>query len=417
MSDSKAIGKSADVRLATTIGPKDLSQFRTNERLMGTLRLSAGDIQSGRYRIQLYRFMANQIPVISACVGTWVRLAAAPGAFRVVDSKGETRNRLAEARLEKLSDRIFANCSGNRVGLSSLMIELFTSLFRDGVCGGFLTLTRDGSGVDQFVPIDALALCGEQGETGLKLYLETDGGRVNLDRADFFHMTLSDSLSDPLGRSILQPIPFVAGIEQQLVRDMYRSHHNSGYSRIHVKVTPPARLAGESDSAYTERINRYFDATVDMIKSCDVDENPVTWDNVTIEYIGPSETRSVTNSWFVNHRATIEDICAGTNLAPFLLGYSYGATTTWSGFKFDLVMRQVRSVQAQAANLLERIANIDLALGGLDVKCRFLFDNSLAYQASEQTAVESRRVENLLKLHQAGLIDDAVAKERAEHLI
>jgi hypothetical protein len=80
-------------------------------------------------------------------------------------------------------------------------------------------------------------------------------------------------------------------------------------------------------------------------------------------------------------------------------------------------MRQVRSVQAQAANLLERIANIDLALAGLDVTCRFLFDNSLAYQASEQTTVESKRVENLLKLYQAGLIDEAVARDRAEHLI
>jgi hypothetical protein len=198
---------------------------------------------------------------------------------------------------------------------------------------------------------------------------------------------------------------------------MYRSHHNSGYSRIHVKITPPERLAGEADNAYTERINRYFDATVDMIKSCDVDENPVTWDNVAIEYIGPSETRSVTNSWFINHRAMVEEICAGTNLAPFLLGYSYGATSTWSGFKFDIVMRQVRSVQAQAANLLERIANIDLALAGLGVKCRFSFDNTMTYQASEQTAVESRRVENLLKLYQAGLIAEATAKERAESLI
>jgi len=417
MSNSRTRGLTNDVRLATTVKSKDLSQFRTNERLKGTLRLSAGDVLSGRYRIQLYRFMTNQISVISACIGTWVRLAAAPGGFRVVAGNGETQCKAAELRLEKLSDRIFANCSGNRVGLSSLLVELFISLFRDGVCGGFLTLNRDGSGVDQFVPIDALALSCEQGDDSLKLYLETESGRVNLDRADFFYMTLSDSLSDPLGRSILQPVPLIAGIEQQLVRDMYRSHHNSGYSRIHVKVAPPDRLAGESDSAYTERINRYFDATVDMIKSCDVDENPVTWDNVAIEYIGPSETRSVTNSWFVNHRAVIEDICAGTNLSPFLLGYSYGATTTWSGFKFDIVMRQVRSVQAQAANLLERIANIDLALAGLNVKCRFLFDNSLAYQASEQTTVESKRVENLLKLYQAGLIDDAVAKERAEHLI
>ncbi|PWB73498.1 hypothetical protein C3F09_05190, partial [candidate division GN15 bacterium] len=298
MNNSTMTGQVPDVRLATAVRPKDLAQFRTNERLAGTLRLSAGDIQSGRYRIQLYRFMASQIPVISACVGTWVRLAAAPGAFRVIAGTGEARRKAAEVRLEALADRIFANCSGNRVGLSSLMVELFTSLFRDGVCGGFVAINRDASGVDQFVPIDSLALSCEREKESLVLYLETDGGRVCLNRPDFFYMTLSDSVSDPLGRSILQPVSLIAGIEQQLVRDMYRSHHNAGYSRIHVKVTPPERLTGESESAYTERINRYFDATVDMIKSCDVDGNPVTWDNVVIDYIGPSETRNVTNSWF-----------------------------------------------------------------------------------------------------------------------
>ena len=417
MVNSKSNENAALARSAVLVRPKELAQFRTHDRLTGSLRLSANDIQSGRYRIQLYRFMTNQIPVISACIGTWVRLAAAPGAFRVIAGRNEADRKAAETRLESLADRIMANCSGNRVGVYSFLVEMFTSLFRDGVCGGFLTLLRDGSGVDQFVPIDASSLSCEQEKSEIRLYLETKNGRVGLNRADFFMMTLSDSLAEPLGRSILQPVPFVAGIEQQLVRDMYRSHHNSGYSRIHVKIAPPERLAGESDSAYTERINRYFDATVDMIKSCDVDENPVTWDNVAIEYIGPSETRSVTNSWFINHRAMVEEICAGTNLAPFLLGYSYGATTTWSGFKFDIVMRQVRSVQAQAANLLERIANIELALAGLDVKCRFQFDNTMTYQASEQTAVESRRVDNLLKLYQAGLITEAAAKERAKSLI
>lgn len=417
MKSSRAYGLTKQERVAELVRPHDLSQFKTRERLTGTLRVSTGDVHNGRYRIQLYRFMASQIPVISACVSTWVRLSAAPGEFRVVAEEKANQRKSAEHRLEKLSERIFANSSGNRVGMASLLVEMFTSLFRDGICGGFITLNGDSTGVDQFVPVDALALSSEEGADGITLFLETENGRINLSRADFSYMTLSDSMTNPLGNSILQPVPLIAGIEQQLVRDMYRANHNSGYSRIHVKVTPPDRQAGESDSAYTERINRYFDATVDMIKSCDVDENPVTWDNVAIEYIGPSETRSVTNSWFVNHRAMIEDICAGTNLSPFLLGYSYGATTTWSAFKFDIVMRQVRSVQAQAANLLERIANIDLALAGIDAKCRFLFDNALAYQATEQTTVESKRVENLLKLYQAGLIDELTAKERAGHLI
>ena len=176
-------------------------------------------------------------------------------------------------------------------------------------------------------------------------------------------------------------------------------------------------MAGESDTAYVDRINGYFDSTVSMIKSCDIDDNPVTWDNVAIDHIGPENVRSVTNSWFFNHRAMIEDICAGTNLSPFLLGYSYGATTTWSAFKFDIVMRQVKSVQAEVSHFLEWIGNIDLALAGFDAKSRFVFDNTFAYQAADKAAIESSRVDNILKLYNAGLVDEEAAREKAGELI
>ena len=145
---------------------------------------------------------------------------------------------------------------------------------------------------------------------------------------------------------------------------MRRSSHNAGFHRLHVKITPPEKLAGEADGAYVDRINGYFDSTVRMIRSCEVDDNPVTWDNVTIESIGPRSAQTVTNRWFMNHRSLVEEICAGTHLAPFLLGYSYGATTTWAAFKLDLVMRQVQSVQAEAAQLLKQIGDIELALRG-----------------------------------------------------
>jgi len=202
-----------------------------------------------------------------------------------------------------------------------------------------------------------------------------------------------------------------------MVDDMRRSSHNSGFHRLHIKINPPERMGGESDEAYSDRVNGYFDDTVSMIRSCEVDDNPVTWDNVTIEYVGPSSSRDVSHSWFMNHRAMVEEICAGTNLAPYLLGYSYGATTTWSAFKFDIVMRQVRSVQAEVARFLEWIGDIDLALAGIDARCRFEFDNSFAYQAMDQTAIRTSRVDNILKLLNAGLVDQETARIKAQELI
>jgi hypothetical protein len=116
----------------------------------------------------------------------------------------------------------------------------------------------------------------------------------------------------------------------------------------------------------------------------------------------------------MQHRAMIEEICTGTNLAPFLMGYSYGATNTWSAFKLDLVMRQVQTVQASVAAFMEWMGTIDLALAGLNSKCRFVFDNTFSYQAGEKAELENRRAENALRLFEAGLISKDEARARIE---
>ena len=393
----------------------------TAKHLGHILKWSAVDPQNSRYRTQLYRFLTDQIPLINAAIWTWVRLSSAPGAWRIVDpihpDKTSTNEQRALARLEQLTTHFFGSPHTRAVTLDAMLPDLFATLFRDGLFAGVLTVTPDASSVDRFIPIDPADIIRDTVDNKPALFLERDTSRIPLDRPDFYYIPFGASIADPFGRSILQAIPFVAYIEQQLVDDMRRSSHNAGFHRLHVKITPPERSAGESDQAYTTRINEYFDATVEMIRQCDVDDNPVTWNNVEIDYIGPDRSRDITNSWFMSHRAMIEDICAGANLAPFLLGYSYGATTTWSSFKFDVVMRQVRSIQAEVCRFLEWIGNIDLALAGIDAKCRFVFDNTFAYQATESVTVQTSRIDNLLKLHQAGLIDDNTAKTKANDLL
>ncbi len=389
----------------------------TAEKLGAVLKWTDHDNETGRWRKMLYRFLTDNVPVIKSCVWTWARLAAAPGQFRVDSDIDRATHDRANTRLENLSRRLYANAAGNRIGLDSLLPELFGTLFRDGVFGGFLTVTPDGEQVDQFLPIDPADMRSETEDGQSRLLLEADNRTVSLDRPDFYFIPLDSSPSHPLGRSILQAVPFVSYVEQQLVDDMRRASHNSGFHRLHVKITPPERLSGESDNGFTERINGYFDSTVKMIKSLEVDDNPVTWDNVEIAHVAPGKSREVTNSWFMTHRAMVEEICAGTHLAPYLLGYSYGATTSWSGFKFDVVMRQVRSVQAEVAHFLEWIGNVDLALAGLDVRCHFEFDNSFAYQAKDDLQLETGRVDNLLKLYDAGLIDKAQAREKIWNLL
>jgi len=403
-------------RLATRTKAQSKQPYQTMERLSSMLKLSTAEVKSGRYRTMLYRFLSDNIPVVNSCLWTWGRLAAAPGEF-TVDGGAEQTTARAEARLKELSRRIYLDAGGQSAGAPAFLVEMFRTLFRDGIFGGFVTVKSDASGVQHFVPVDSVDILLEEVNGRLSMVLEKDDRSYDLSRPDFRHLTLNAGVEAPLGKSVLQAVPFVSYIEQQLVDDMRRTNHNAGFHRLHVKITPPERMSGESDNAFTDRINSYFDSTVSMIRSCEVDDNPVTWDNVAIDYIGPQPGRGGTNQWFFNHRAIVEEICAGTHLAPFLLGYSYGDTTTWSSFKFDVVMRQVRSVQAEAAELLEWIGNIDLALAGIDAECRFVFDNSFAYQAGELATIQTQRTDSLLKLYQAGLIDDETARTKAGELL
>jgi hypothetical protein len=345
-------------------------------------------------------------------------LAAAPGEFKIVGDIDNSTGERARQRLDALARRIYVDGAGQTSGIPALLVDMFRCLFRDGIFGGFVTVQPDGSGVHRFVPVDSIDIAIDKSRGRDRLVLEVDEKQTDLSRPDFRHLAFNAGVSRPLGQSILHAIPFVSYIEQQLIDDMRRSSHNSGFHRLHVKITPPERMSGESDTSFTDRINSYFDSTVSMIRTCEVDDNPVTWDNVAIEYMGPQTSgNSGNNQWFFQHRAIIEEVCAGTHLAPFLLGYSYGDTTTWSAFKFDVVMRQVRSVQAEAAQLLEWIGNIDLALSGIDAECCFVFDNSFTYQATEQSTVRATEIDSLLKAYEAGLIDEKIARTKVGDLL
>jgi hypothetical protein len=403
-------GPVTPVRTAALVGQTpSRSKLRTHRQLESSLNLSVPDYESGRYRIQLYRFLSRRIPLVSSAIWTWSRLVAAGGRYEA------TNTTESQSRLDSLANRLNMLSDRQPGGLTSFLTALTTALFRDGLFGGFVTVLPDGTGVDRFVAVDAESLELDVNSNPPQLRLLTEHTPVKLDRPDFYWLPFDPGADSPLGRSILQAVPFVAFIEQQLVDDMRRSSHNSGFHRLHIRITPPERQSGESDENYVNRINKYFDDTVGMIRSCDVDDNPVTWDNITIEHIGPSNTRAVVNSWFMHHRAMIEEICAGTNLAPFLMGYSYGATNTWSAFKFDLVMRQVQTVQATIAAFMEWLGKIDLALAGLEPECRFVFDNTFTYQASERAKIENARVENTLKLFESGLISKEEARDRFNH--
>jgi len=377
---------------------------------------SRGDSESG-FRIGLYRFLRDTIPILNSCIWTWSRLSSAPGRFEITGSATESMRLKALEYLDQMSLRAYPHRFQKMAGIESFLPLLFNALFTDGAFAGFLMIAPDMSGVDHFQPIDPVDISLSQSGRGDSLVFRTEKGEIKLESDDFYYLGLNSDTGSGLGRSILGSVPFVSYIEQQLVDDMRLATHNAGYHRLHVQITPPEKMSGESDDAFIERVNEYFDETVSMIRGCRPEDNPVTWDNVKIDYVGPKNMQGVTHSWFLNHRAMVEEICSGTNLAPFMLGYSYGTTHNWAQFKYDLVMRQVISVQRQTARFLEWMGNIELALKGLDCRCNYHFDNAISYLAPDRADIEKGQIDNLLKLYAAGLISKEDAASKAGDLI
>ncbi len=400
--------------------PIDLSSYWLKKRGRGSGRFiwhdSAGQPQ--KFRLDLYRFLRNSIPLLNSCIWTWSRLASAPGRYEIIDSKSDGERARALDFLEEMKLQIYPYNYHKMAGLESFLPLFFDSLFTDGAFAGFAIISRDATGIERFMPIDPAYLSLKRDRNfGDYFVVQKDGRDIRVDGDDFYYFGLNTDVNNGIGRSILSAVPFIAYIEQQLIDDMRRTTHNAGYHRLHVQITPPEKQSGESDNAYVDRMNDYFDETMSMIKRADPEDNPVTWDNVKIEYIGPRNVHGVTNAWFLNHRTMVEEICAGTNLAPFMLGYSYGTTHNWAQFKYDLVMRQVVSIQSQTSRFLEWLGNIELALKGLTCKCRFVFDNRLTYLATEQADIEGGQVDNLIKLYTNGLISKEAALQKAGDLL
>jgi hypothetical protein len=354
------------------------------------------DYGTDQARLRLYRFLRDQIPILSAVIWTWVRLCAAKYDYQIVGSVAPEQEREIRGVIADLETRVFQNGLMKRGGFRELLLQFFESLFTDGAVCGELQLTPSGRRVDRFLLADMLTIAvARQGES-YRLFQLADDHKVALNKDTSFYYGLGTQPGAVIGNSLLKAVPFVARVEQTLISDMHRSMRSSGYNRIHVQITPPEKRSDETADDYFTRANSYFDDTVAMMRDFGPDKNPVTWNDVKIEYIGPSGNGSGSGAWYLNHKAMIEDICAGTHLAPFMLGYAYGTTHNWAEFKYELVQRQVTTVQNVAASLLDWIVNVELALAGITAEVRFRFENRVNIGMTERAQAEKLQIENII---------------------
>lgn len=362
-------------------------------------------------RITLYRFLREQIPVVNGAIWTWARLCSSPMEFHPSGSDREADISRLNSAIDDLNLRLAPNPYYKSGGLERLSDLFFSSLFVDGAFAGNIEVGSDGRLIG-FVPVDVRKLTFEY-DDGWKIYHESAEGKRLLDPANFIYIPLDDDSIDPRGKSILQSIGFVSRLEQKLLDDMQKSQEKAGYNRLHVLIKKPERRMGESENDFHDRANSYFDDTVGLFSGIKPSDSVVTWDDIEIKTTGPSGGASTaTHSWYLSHRAVVEDICAGVHLDPFMLGYSFGNTRSWARFKFELVLRQVISVQKLAVRFFEWLVNTDLNLSGANLKAVVNFNNDRIAGALERYQSEHEEARRVLELFEAGLLSKEEARAR-----
>ncbi|MCP4633502.1 MAG: hypothetical protein GY855_11295 [candidate division Zixibacteria bacterium] len=370
-------------------------------------------VNSWKFRVQFYRFLRNNIPTINSAIWTWSKMCNAPrNRFYDSEISNSTESEINEIASD-LERRIFPFGFWRYGGFDALLDTLLNALFTDGATCGELVLNPAGDGILGFYPIDTSSLLFKHTGGNWDIYQSNGEHNTKLPPQTLFYYGLDAEASDPRGRSIIASVPFVARIEQELVSDMGKAVHNAGYHRLQVSIAPPEKLPGESDNAFIERANNYFDDTASMMNNLETDDNPITWNDVEIKHVGPSNYSSI-GAWYLNHRAVIEDICCGCHLDPFMLGYSYGSTQSWAKFKYEIVLRQVYSIQSAAAHLLDWLVDIELALKKIPIRVYHRFDNSKAFGMVDQRKAEQTHISNVITLLNSGLISEEQAKSSLE---
>jgi hypothetical protein len=354
--------------------------------------------------------MREHVPAVKATISTWSQLCNTAAECVWPEGTDDSTCKRQEERLRALWSRLGGTTGG---GQRQVLSNLFAGLFTDGAFAAEIVPSRVRQRVEALQWIDPATLELKPGKYGApKLYQAQGGRNVRLDSPAVYFQPLHASADRPEGMSILSAVPFIARVEQRLVSDLSRAMHNAGYARLHVKLTPPVKQPGEGEAAYAARASAYFDDTVRQLRELEPDDNAITWNDVEIANVEAMAKSTTQSGWFVNHRALIEEICAATHLAPFMLGYSFGTTQSWGRFKYGMTMRMAAQYQELAARFVEWLASIELALGGETVFPAFRFERPEFLSFVEEQQAEKLRTEIVIAQRDAGLISEDDARQR-----
>ena len=308
--------------------------------------------------LEVYRYLRDNIPDLSDAVWTWKRLCNT--GFRLVwsDNVSELLKREAQEVIEKLNRRM----NHGEGGLTHLLDIVYTSLFTYGASAMEIVFSPRGSQIYDVVPVDVWTIRFRWEDGDWQAYQVYAEETIRLPRERFVYIALDRDGSNPYGRSLFRSLPFVVRIQQRLMEDMSRAMHNAGWARLHVQYKPEPRGTDETEEEYQNRLDANLEQVRNQMSNLGVDQNVVTFDNIGISVVQGAQRFS---AYYETQRAIEEQIITGAHMMPILLGRNYGTTETYGTVQYEIMNRQVDTINQSLARILERIYQLELAMHGI----------------------------------------------------
>jgi len=359
------------------------------------------------FMLKVYRFLRDAIPDISDAVWTWKRLCQTGHEVEVLDASSELSRERAYRMIRDLDTRV--NADGG--GMDGLLDIFYTSLFTYGAAALEIVLNRSRESIHDIVPVDVWTVRFKRDEkTGRTLPCQVHSGKeIPIAPERFFYLGTDRDGTNPYGRSMLRSIPFVVKIQQRLLEDMAKATHNAGWSKLHVKYKPGERFRGESMEDFQTRISGNFEKLRDSVTKLKADQNLVTYDNVEVDVITGSQRSAV---FYQNHKAVEEQVITGMHLMPILLGRNYGTTETYGTAQYEIINRQVASVNRVVKRLLERLYNFELSFMWGSARAKVKMRTNKTVDLLKDSMAAKNEIDNAVRLRDEGFLDQKGAAAR-----
>ncbi len=354
--------------------------------------------------LRVYRILRDEIPDVSDAVWTWKRLCHAGYEVRFAGraaAEAETAARAFEARVH-----------ADDGGLTGLLDIFYASLFTYGAAGLEVVPGREQAGIYDVVPVDIWTVRFRRREDGrLEACQVCDGDTLLLPEGRFLYVGLDRDGTNPYGRSMLRSLPAAVHMQQRLLSDMALATHNAGWNKLHVRYLTEERQPDETQEDYEARMRTNLERLRELMQGAKIDQNLVTFDNVEVNVLAGNQHSLL---FYDNHKAVEEQVITGMHMMPVLMGRNYGSTETYGTAQFEVVNRQVETVNRRVGKLLERLYSLELSLCGIDAQVTVAMKSNRTVDILKEANARNQEIAGTLRLLEAGVIDLAEAKRLNE---